>query len=121
MKLLNDKLGQTVGGETILECSVTSYPRASIAWIKNNVVIKYSYKYRPEIFPDNHDTNTLTLTIRHINKHDYGDYVCRAENRMGIQNVSMLLYGEWTRQDGVVKSAICVSHYGSHAVKLNRR
>lgn len=94
VKLLNSRLGQKIGGETILECSVTSYPRARITWIKNGVPITHSYKYRPEMFPGNHDTFTLTLTILYINVHDYGDYTCEAGNRMGREKVTMLLYGK---------------------------
>lgn len=96
VKLLNTKLGQILGGETILECSVTSYPRARTRWIKNGVPIDHSYKYRLELYPGNHDTYTLTLQILYINVHDYGDYTCEAENRKGREKATMLLYGKET-------------------------
>ncbi|WAQ98817.1 OPCM-like protein [Mya arenaria] len=93
VKLLNTRLGQSLGKETILECSVTSYPRARIAWIKNGMSIKHSYKYRLELYPGNHNTYILTLQIVTINVHDYGDYTCEAENRMGAERATMTLYG----------------------------
>ncbi|XP_052791506.1 opioid-binding protein/cell adhesion molecule-like [Mya arenaria] len=92
VKLLNTRLGQSLGKETILECSVTSYPRARIAWIKNGMSIKHSYKYRLELYPGNHNTYILTLQIVTINVHDYGDYTCEAENRMGAERATMTLY-----------------------------
>jgi neuronal growth regulator 1 len=93
VKLLNKRLGQSLGKETILECSVTSHPRAKINWYKNGVQINHSFKYRQEVYPGKHDTYTLTLQILYINKHDYGDYTCEAENRMGTQSATMVLYG----------------------------
>lgn len=92
VRLLNTRLGQSLGKETILECSVTSHPRAKTTWYKNDVAIQHSYKYRLELYPGKHDTYTLTLQILHINKYDYGDYTCEAENRMGKQRATMTLY-----------------------------
>lgn len=93
VRLLNTRLGQILGKETILECSVTSHPRAKITWIKNGVQIPHSYKYRQELYPGKHpDAYTFTLQILYINKHDYGDYTCEAENRMGRERATMTLY-----------------------------
>ncbi|KAL4227377.1 Hemicentin 2 [Mactra antiquata] len=92
VKLLNTRLGQTRGKETILECSVTSYPRANIRWIKNGVKIIHSFKHRLELYPRKHNTYTLTLQIVYINHDDYGEYVCEAENLLGSQRASMVLY-----------------------------
>lgn len=92
VKLTNTKLGQRIGKETILECKVTSYPRAKITWIKNGVAIEHSYKYRLELYSGLMDSYTLTLQIQYLNKNDYGDYTCEAENRMGIERATMLLY-----------------------------
>ncbi|XP_045156620.2 limbic system-associated membrane protein-like isoform X2 [Mercenaria mercenaria] len=92
IKLLNSRLGQSLGKETILECSVTSHPRAKISWYKNGVQINHSYKFRQEVYPGKHDTYSLTLQILYINKHDYGDYTCEAENRMGTEHATMVLY-----------------------------
>ena len=100
VKLLNTRLGQILGKETILECTVTSYPRAKITWFKNGIAIEHSYKYRLELFPGHHslqNTFTLTLAIMTVNVHDYGDYTCEAENRMGKQRASMTLYGNKLR------------------------
>ena len=94
VKLLNTRLGQVVGKETMLECSVTSYPRAKVDWIKNGVKIEHSYKYRLELFPGEYDTVSLTLLIYYVNAHDYGDYTCEARNRMGIDRATMVLYGK---------------------------
>lgn len=92
VKLLNTRLGQVIGKETMLECIVTSYPRAKVAWIKNGVEIEHSYKYRLELFPGEYDTVSLTLLISYVNVHDFGDYTCEARNRMGIDRKTMVLY-----------------------------
>ena len=78
----------------MLECIVTSYPRAKVAWIKNGVEIEHSYKYRLELFPGEYDTVSLTLLISYVNVHDFGDYTCEARNRMGIDRKTMVLYGK---------------------------
>lgn len=97
VQLLNTRLGQSLGKETILECSVTSYPRAKINWYKNGVQIIHSYKFRQELYAGKHDTYILSLQILYINKHDYGDYTCEAENRMGTERSTMVLYGGYSR------------------------
>ena len=95
VKVLNSRLGQLIGKETILECTVTSYPRAKIMWVKNGVPIQHSYKYRLELYTgDTYDTFALTLQILYINQNDFGDYTCEATNRMGIDKETMVLYGE---------------------------
>ncbi|KAH3841372.1 protein amalgam-like isoform X2 [Dreissena polymorpha] len=92
VKLLNTRLGQILGRETILECSVTSYPRAKITWLKHGIPIQHSYKYRMELYPGKHDTHTLTMTIYTINERDFGEYTCEATNRMGTKRETMTLY-----------------------------
>ena len=94
IKLLNTRLGQVIGKETILECSVTSYPRARVTWVKNGVTIEHSYKYRLELFHMEYDTVSLSLQLKYVNKDDFGDYTCEARNRMGIDKATMVLYGK---------------------------
>lgn len=92
VKVLNTRLGQSLGKETILDCSVTSYPRAKVEWMKNDVVIDHSHKYRLELYPAEFDSYTLSLLIQSVNSYDYGDYTCVASNRMGIARATMVLY-----------------------------
>ena len=41
-----------------------------------------------------YDTVSLSLQLVYVNKDDYGDYTCKARNRMGIDKDTMVLYGK---------------------------
>ncbi|KAK3593822.1 hypothetical protein CHS0354_014369 [Potamilus streckersoni] len=92
--LLNSRIGQVIGKETMLECKVSASPHASIVWKKNGTEIPTSlYKFWTEIYDDddNHQ-KTLTLTVIDIQKEDFGYYTCEASNSLGFDSETMLLY-----------------------------
>lgn len=54
-----------------------------------------SEKFDVEVSVSNYDQeNTLILRIKEINQNDYGQYTCRAENFLGSDSESMILYGK---------------------------
>ncbi|KAL8598482.1 hypothetical protein ACOMHN_032759 [Nucella lapillus] len=91
--LPNRRIGQDVGRETILECTVTAFPHAVTMWERNGEKVStLSQKYRLEIYDEDHNTITLSLRIFSIEPHDYGTYTCVASNPLGQDAESMVLY-----------------------------
>jgi len=61
ISLPNQRMGQSLGRETILLCSITAYPQAVSYWEKNGRTISSSNKHRIEAYKDDH---ALTLSLR---------------------------------------------------------
>ncbi|KAK7491727.1 hypothetical protein BaRGS_00016983, partial [Batillaria attramentaria] len=87
--LPNKRIGQDIGKETILECTVTAFPHAVSMWMRISTL---NQKYRLEIYDEDRNTITLSLRIFTIERHDYGEYTCVASNTLGKDSESMILY-----------------------------
>lgn len=91
--LPNKRIGQDIGRETILECTVTAFPHAVSMWMRNGEKIStLTQKYRLEIYEEMQNSITLSLRIFSIERHDYGAYTCVASNPLGEDSESMVLY-----------------------------
>ncbi|BFY98121.1 hypothetical protein BsWGS_01161 [Bradybaena similaris] len=93
IKLPTKRIGQDVGKETILECTITANPQAVGFWKKNGEEMKtVSGKYRIEPYADDEHSITLSLRIMFIDKNDYGTYTCEASNKLGRDTNVMTLF-----------------------------
>ncbi|KAK6178801.1 hypothetical protein SNE40_011304 [Patella caerulea] len=92
IRLPNRKIGQAKGKETILECVISGYPQGVNIWRRNGEEIQNSMKYRIEIYDEGENTVTLSLRIRSIDKDDYGEYECVANNVLGSDYEFMTLH-----------------------------
>ncbi|KAH9513237.1 hypothetical protein Btru_034447 [Bulinus truncatus] len=92
--LPNTRMGQDVGKETILECTITANPQAVGIWKKNGTEVKTtSGKFRIEPYPeDEQHSIVLSLRIMVIEKDDFGTYSCEAQNKHGSDVKHMILY-----------------------------
>ena len=75
-----------IGGNAELYCDYKGNPIATISWIKNNEPIKYSEKFMITYAIENH-FNRSTLTVKDIAMEDLGEYLCRAENSIGYNEI----------------------------------
>ncbi|XP_065369250.1 hemicentin-2 isoform X2 [Calliphora vicina] len=71
-----------IGGNADLYCDYKGNPIAITTWFKNNQPIKYSEKYMMTYTMETH-FNRSTLTVKDVSVEDLGEYVCRAENSIG--------------------------------------
>lgn len=97
VRLLNNRMGQYVGRETILDCEIVAYPHGQMYWTKDSEDIDMSRKdkYLVELYSGNEDSKRKTLSIRvkNIQPQDFGDYTCVAKNYLGSDRETILLYG----------------------------
>ena len=90
----NERISQSVGKETILECVITAFPQAYNVWKKDGNIIASTSKYRIEAFEEGDNTLTLSLRIRNIQPKDFGEYRCEAANALGKAENSTFLDGK---------------------------
>ncbi|KAH9500697.1 hypothetical protein Btru_076293 [Bulinus truncatus] len=91
----SERIAQSIGKDTILECTITGYPQAEAAWKFGSKQLSNSEKHKLEVFPYNDDENKLSLylNIKDIQRSDFGDYFCFASNDMGEASDRMVLEG----------------------------
>ncbi|KAK2587253.1 hypothetical protein KPH14_002990 [Odynerus spinipes] len=76
------------GVRTQLTCKVTAWPEAEMEWYFGNKTIPYSKRIVKHSVEHNH-----TLVIRNVIAEDYGFYLCRASNSLGITEAAIELSG----------------------------
>lgn len=94
MRLLNRKISQRIGKETILSCIISASPQAYGVWLKDGKAIAPRTGLRTEIYDDSPHTVTLNLRIINIKESDFGHYTCEASNQLGGDKEGMILYGQ---------------------------
>ncbi|XP_076619332.1 limbic system-associated membrane protein isoform X2 [Colletes latitarsis] len=71
-----------------LNCGVTAWPEATVEWYFNNRSVKYSSGIVKHNAGSDH-----SLVIRNVRTTDYGFYLCRASNSLGITEAAVELSG----------------------------
>ena len=88
-------MGQSVGKETILICTVYASPHGSVYWSTHGQeVSSTTSKYIPHIYEEGSHQMELSLNILNLDREDFGNYTCHASNTLGKDSESMLLYGK---------------------------
>ncbi|XP_076376094.1 limbic system-associated membrane protein [Megalopta genalis] len=78
----------TPGIRVQLHCGVTAWPEATVEWYFNNRSVKYSSRIVKHNSGGDH-----SLVIRNVWTTDYGFYLCRASNSLGITEEAVELSG----------------------------
>ncbi|XP_017880496.1 neurotrimin-like isoform X2 [Ceratina calcarata] len=71
-----------------LNCGVTAWPEAKVEWCFNNESVNYSSRIVKHNAGSDH-----SLVIRNVRTTDYGFYLCRASNSLGITEAAVELSG----------------------------
>ncbi|XP_025112039.1 limbic system-associated membrane protein-like isoform X2 [Pomacea canaliculata] len=98
INLPNQRMGQFVGKDTVLECVVSAYPQAVTMWKFRGQPITNSDKYGVTLYQEPSTTIvTLSLFIRNLEQSDFGKYSCIASNSLGETSKKMTLYEYYER------------------------
>ena len=81
VQILNKRISQIRGRETIISCDITSSPRGLSLIRKGTKRSRSNSNYRLTIFNDEPNRYTLSLRIISIKEKDYGEYTCYAEKQ----------------------------------------
>ncbi|XP_025077038.1 limbic system-associated membrane protein-like [Pomacea canaliculata] len=97
IKLHNNRIGQEVGKETILECVISASPLGVSVWRRNSEALNKhpnKGKYEVNIYDVASELNTIVMSLRivRVEMEDYGSYACEALNKLGKVSKNMELY-----------------------------
>ncbi|CAM4919915.1 unnamed protein product [Rotaria socialis] len=83
-----------------LHCHLSSVPKPTVIWMKDNQVLSPSSKYQSILTERNPSTSfssnllfDVIFYVTNVTKSDYGIYQCRVENKLGIDMIEILLTG----------------------------
>lgn len=86
------KLGQALRYDTDLECHIEAYPPPQIDWVKDEFLLSNSKKYKISNFATADEFTDSTLRIVTLDERQYGNYKCKAVNKLGSDEAQILLY-----------------------------
>lgn len=86
------QIGQALGYDTDLKCSIEAYPLPSIVWLKDEVQLSNSQHYSISHFARPDELIDTTIRLKTIEKSHYGYYVCKAVNKLGQAEDNVFLF-----------------------------
>ncbi|XP_044757847.1 neurotrimin-like [Coccinella septempunctata] len=87
----NQLVGAMEGQQITLECYSEAYPKSINYWTKEGNMIVEGAKYE-QTLDNNAYKLHMKLTIRSVNKSDYGSYKCVSKNSLGETDGTIKLY-----------------------------
>lgn len=88
------RLGQALQYDMDLECHVEAYPPPAIVWLKDDVQLSNNQHYSISHFATADEYTDTTIRVITIEKRQYGEYVCRAANKLGTAETKVELFGK---------------------------
>lgn len=86
------RLGQALQYDMDLECHIEAYPLPAIVWTKDDVALSNNQHYQISHFATADEFTDSTIRVITIEKRQYGDYMCKAVNKLGSAEMSVHLF-----------------------------
>ncbi|XP_058467363.1 lachesin-like [Malaya genurostris] len=86
------KVAQATEYDIELECVVQAFPSPSISWFKNGHPIHNGGSYSISQTGQPDDVTTSVVKISSVESSHYGDYICKASNKIGHAEARLNLY-----------------------------
>lgn len=86
------RYGQALQYNAILQCHIESFPSPSIEWFKDGQLLTDNQHYEISIFATSEEFSDTSLKVRRIEKKQYGEYQCKATNKLGSDFKSIELF-----------------------------
>ncbi|XP_031827641.1 septate junction protein lachesin [Nomia melanderi] len=86
------RLGQALQYDMDLECHVEAYPPPAIVWLKDDVPLLNNQHYSISHFATADQYTDTTIRVITIEKRQFGEYVCRAANKLGTAETKVELF-----------------------------
>ena len=81
-----------LGHQFILSCSVSAWPRAEVVWSRHHRTIRHTDRAARITTRTRGDTHYLF--VYNVTDTDFGEYVCSASNRLGVDRQNIVVVGE---------------------------
>lgn len=88
------RLGQALQYDMNLECHVDSYPLPTIQWLKDGIQLSNNQHHQISLYASDDENTDTTLQVITIEKKQYGNYVCKAVNKLGPAEATIELFGK---------------------------
>lgn len=88
------RLGQALQYDMDLECHVEAYPPPAIVWEKDGITLSNNQHYSISHFATADEFTDTTIRVITIEKRQYGQYTCKAANKLGSDEGRVELFGE---------------------------
>lgn len=86
------RLGQALQYDMDLECHIEAYPLPAIVWVKDEVQLTNNQHYSISHFATADEFTDSTIRVITIEKRQYGDYICKAVNKLGQAEAKVHLF-----------------------------
>lgn len=86
------RLGQALQYDMDLECHIEAYPLPAIVWVKDDVQLSNNQHYSISHFATADEFTDSTIRVITIEKRQYGDYICKAVNKLGQTEAKVHLF-----------------------------
>ncbi|XP_030757526.1 lachesin [Sitophilus oryzae] len=86
------RLGQALQYDMDLECHVEAYPPPAITWEKDGITLSNNQHYKISHFAVADEFTDTTLRVITIEKRQYGQYKCKAANKLGTSEEQVELF-----------------------------
>lgn len=110
------RLGQALQYDMDLECHVEAYPPPAIIWLKDDVQLSNNQHYSISHFATADEYTDTTIRVITIEKRQYGEYICRAANKLGTAETKVELFETIIP---VCPPACGQAHYGTGVVPVS--
>ncbi|KAK4878711.1 hypothetical protein RN001_011217 [Aquatica leii] len=77
------RLGQALQYDMDLECHIEAYPPPAITWHKDGIQLSNNQHYSISHFATADEFTDTTIRVITIEKRQYGNYMCKAANKLG--------------------------------------
>lgn len=88
------RVGQKEDYTAKLICRSTSYPPAAMSFQHKNKELSSNEHYQIAIVGIGNGETEAILTINHVKKHHYGEYLCVAKNQISTAESKLELFGK---------------------------
>ncbi|XP_013787114.1 lachesin-like isoform X2 [Limulus polyphemus] len=85
------RYGQALQYDMDLQCHVEAFPSPSIIWVKDGYQLNDNQHYKISIFATADEFTDSTLRVISIEKKQYGNYTCKAINKLGSHQMNIAL------------------------------
>ncbi|XP_053691027.1 lachesin-like [Sabethes cyaneus] len=86
------KVAQATEYDIELECVVQAFPSPSVSWFKNGHPIHNGGSFSISQTGQPDDLTTSVLKVNSVESSHYGDYICKASNKVGHSEARLNLY-----------------------------
>lgn len=90
--VVKPRVGQALSFNAVLECRVSAVPTPVIVWVKDGSQIQNSQHYRISHHATENDYNASVLHITSVERSQYGNYTCKATNKLGDKRAVVEFY-----------------------------